>query len=155
MATGQVRVSMGGREFATLARDLRRAGRTDLRAELTRGLMAARAPVVQALQRSATDTLPNRGGLAARVAGSQFAFRTLGGSDPHVEVTATERPGAPVDLATLDDGSVLHPVFGGRRWVRQRVTPQWFTRAIEEQESTFEAALSDAVQRVLSDLENG
>lgn len=118
----------GADELARVGRQLRQVADKELRKELLAGLNRATKPLKESAKRSAQTSLPRRGGLAAKVAGSRFATRSrLSGRDPSVRITAKG-----MDLRSLDTGSLRHPVFGNRKvWVTQRVARGWFSKPIE------------------------
>lgn len=121
----------GLQRFAKLSKDLRVAGDKDLRKELYRGLQRATKPLKDDAKANARRVLPGRGGLADRVARARFNTRSRAGRNPSVKITAQDAKGRSVDLVALDDGSVRHPTFGRRPWVKQDVTPGWFTEPMQ------------------------
>ena len=147
-----VRVDVGA-SFAALARDLRRAGAGGLRKELYAGLQRSARPAITAVRESAASTLPRRGGLAARVAGSSITARSSGGRNPGIRITAKERK-ASFDAYALDQGRLRHPVYGvWRRGIKtQKVTPGWFTKPITDQAPTFRKELLRAVDAIERDI---
>lgn len=157
MTQGKVPVSLDvGSSFAALARDLRRAGAGGLRKELYSALQREARPAIAAA-RAGASRLPQRGGLAQRVAGASFKVRPATPAMPSIRITATERKGGSMDPRALDEGRVRHPVFGKwRRGVRtQRVPTGWFTDPLTEHAEGFEKALRDAIDRIEGDISGG
>jgi hypothetical protein len=149
MARGTVRVGVSGEDLFKLAADLRRAGAKSLQRELYRAVQKSGKRVVAAAKEGA-QTLPQSGGLAARVAGATYRTQLKGGRNPGVRVTATEKTGKPVDLNAIDgDGGVRHPLFGNRRhWYPTRVPARWFTGPAEKAAEQARADLVEAVAAV-------
>ena len=153
MTSGNVSFQARSGDLVALARDLRRAGATSLRRELYSGLGRAAKPLAQAVKDSAGRDLPQRGGLAARVAGSSITTRLSAGRTPSLRITARERKGKKIDLAALDRGGVRHPLFGNREhWYPKRgaqpVKPQWFTRPVRDGADAVRAELLKVVDAI-------
>lgn len=146
MTKGSVQVGASGEDLFRLAADLRRAGARTLQRELYAAVQRGGRRVVQAAREGA-QTLPQSGGLAARVAGATYRTQLRGGRNPGVRVTARERTGKPVDLASIDrTGNVRHPLYGNRRhWYSTAVPAGWFTGPAQQ---AAEAAREDIVQAV-------
>ncbi len=142
----------GAEKFAALARDLKAAGAKDLRRELYRGLNRATKPLKAAAKESAQSTLPQRGGLAARVARARFSTRSRAGANPSVRIVAKDAAGRKVDLSRLDRGQVRHPVFGRPPYVSQRVDPGWFSRPMEDGVDVVRAEMIAAIDVVTAKL---
>jgi hypothetical protein len=119
-----------------------------LRRELYKGLQRAARPAKDAAREGASR-LPQRGGLAARVAGARFSVRATAGRNPRVRITATEAGRGKVNLASLDRGRLRHPLFGDRgHWFSQAVPPQWFSGPIAARADAVRAELEQAVTAV-------
>jgi hypothetical protein len=132
----------GAEQFAQLSKRLRDAANKDLQKEMSLSISRAMRPLTAAIRASAASTLPQSGGLAARIAKSSMRTRrramgiTLIASNPYT-------------LQKLDDGSVRHPVYGHRNvWVTQSVTPGWWTRPT----TAFAPQARQAVQKALDDV---
>lgn len=105
----------------------------------------------RAVESEARNTLPKRGGLAARVARSRYRTRRRISRDPRVAFEATND----YDIRRIDAGTVRHPVFGRPdiAWVTQPVRRGFFTRPTERQEPVSRRALTRmmaAVARLFS-----
>jgi hypothetical protein len=123
-----VRVS-GAQDLRALSRDLKEAGRKDLRKELFAGLNRATKPLRAEAKANALATLPSSGGLAARVAAANMTVRGGG-----ARVTIVARPskrGGSFHPIEIDGGVVRHPVYGHGPTVNQHVKPGWFTRPMQ------------------------
>ena len=151
---GSIRVGASGEDLFKLAADLRRAGATSLQRELYAAVQRGGRKVVDAAKQGA-GTLPQRGGLAERVAGATYRVQLKGGRNPGVRITVTEKTGKPVDLNSIDrTGNVRHPLYGNRRhWYTTRAPQGWFTQpamaAAPEVRKELEAAV-DAIEREIS-----
>jgi hypothetical protein len=133
----------GADAFLALSKHLKAIGETELRKELHRGLRQAAKPIIQAQKEAAARDLPQRGGLAKRVARSRITASVKTGRDPGVSIK-TRR-------TSTDTGRLRHPVFGNReRWVTQTVDKGWFS------ETPYEAGrVADVrreIERVLVDV---
>src|SRR5690242_12010056 len=80
----------GADDLERVGKRLREVGAGDLRKELLRGIREAGKPVILDVRKSALETLPRRGGLAALVAKSKFATRTrVSGKNVGVQIKGT------------------------------------------------------------------
>lgn len=93
--------------------------------------------------------------LAERVAGASYGVRarsSRGGAA--VTLLGREKSRKNVDLARIDRGEVRHPVFG--KWRRgtptQRVTPGFFTNAVEANLEEFRREIEKAVNDVVREI---
>jgi len=117
----------GADKLRIVARALRDLGDKELSREVYRGLNRATIPLREDARRSAASRLPQRGGLADRVAKSKMTTRRRAGRNPGITIRARGMP----QLQGMDRGRVRHPVFGRGPWVTQRITPGWFTEPME------------------------
>jgi hypothetical protein len=108
----------GADQLVRLSKALKEAGAKDLQRELSKAINTAMKPVKADLQRSA-GSLPNRGGLAARVAKTKYSTRRnknglklVGKGD--------------LSLYHLDQGQVRHRRKDGG-WTIQDIKPGWWT----------------------------
>lgn len=146
----------GADQLVALSRRLKEAGARDLERELSKAITAAVKPLRKALQESARQKLPSRGGLNERVAKSRVTTKKAlsgRGSGSGVRVTAGGRKS---QLSDMDQGSLRHPVYGNRQvWVRQQVQPGWWTEPTEEIGPTVQAEVQKALRRVADKIERG
>lgn len=143
----------GAQSLRDLSRDLKKAGRHDLRKELFSGLNRATKPLRAEAKANALATLPSRGGLAARVAAANITVRGGG-----ARVTIVARPskrGGQFDPAGIDSGTVEHPTYGHKPTVSQSVTPGWFTDPMLAGADRVREELLDAIDVVAYELANG
>lgn len=139
-----------------VARTLRDLGDKDLSRELFRGLNRASTKLKAAAKAEAGRRLPQRGGLARRVAGAKLSTRRVAGRNPGVKIQAKGM----AQLAGMDAGQVLHPVFGNRDvWVTQDITGGWFSEPMEagrdEAAAAIDDMLDDLAQQVARRLDSG
>jgi hypothetical protein len=118
----------GANQLATLARDLREAGRKDLQKELGQAINRAMRPVKDDVRQSA-GTLPHHGGLAAEVAASKLTVRRRSSrGTAGLRLVARNR----LSLYHLNQGEVRHRKGGKIGAGRvQRIRPGWWTRPTE------------------------
>lgn len=143
----------GANELGRLQRDLKAAGRKDLRRELSRGIQKAAKPLRAVPAVAALASLPKDGGLAERVAGSKFSVRTRAGRNPGVRVVGA----GDLDLRSLNRGRLRHPLFGHRHyWYTQLVPPHWFDDALEKAaDGPVRQEILNAIGRVAGKLGGG
>ncbi len=140
----------GANELERLGRRLKAAGAGELKKELLRGIRASNKPTIAAVRASARERLPQRGGLAALVAGSRIGTRTrLTGQSVGVQIKGTGK----VNVSGINDGFVRHPVFGNRKvFVTQQVAAGWFDEPIEKAapaiRKEIQAAMSDVARKI-------
>ena len=153
----EIRIT-GAEQLRALARDLKREGEfgRGLKNELTAGMRAAGKPLVEAVKQSALDTLPRRGGLNVWTDTSRISVRNnlLGGLNRvGMRIVATK---GNHDLEDMDKGTIRHPVHGNRKvWVKQSVTPGFFTKPLEAGADEVQAALILAMDITRRRLEKG
>jgi len=148
-----LKVRANAPDLKALSRDLKAAGRKDLRKELFRGLNRATKPLRAEVKANALATLPSSGGLAARVAAANITVRGGG-----ARVTIVARPskrGGQFNPAELDDGVARHPTYGHRPTVSQAVKPGWFSEPIRDGADEVQEELLDGIQAVADNLANG
>src|SRR6266540_2194860 len=123
-------VDAGARQLEALAKRLKAAGAGELRKELLRGIRESNKATIRKIRTNAASTLPQRGGLAAKVAKSKIATRTrTSGASVGVEIKGTDKS---VNLSRLNEGKLRHPVFGNKKvWKKQSVKSGWFDDPIK------------------------
>jgi hypothetical protein len=135
----------GADQFLRLSKALKEAGQTGLRKELNKGLREATKPLI-AQTRVAASRLPQRGGLAARVAKTPQRVQVRTGRDPGVRIVV---PKSSSGARAADAGQVRHPVFGNRKvWVTQKVTGGWFSDTLRDGASVVRPKLRDALEAI-------
>lgn len=129
----------GADQLAALSRRMKEAGAGDLRKEMQKALRQAVKPLTPASRAEARRRLPNRGGLADRVAKApQRQTARSGATTTSVRVTvAGKKSGA----AGADAGVIRHPIFGRRQFVNQRVRPGWFSDTADRERQQMSAAV--------------
>lgn len=96
---------------------------------------------------NALRILPRRGGLAEEVASSDFSRRRQrAGMTTTVEVSA----GSEYDLAGIDEGVLIHPVYGRPPWVQQSIQSGWFTGSLEDVEDNLVDNMDSLMRRAIS-----
>jgi hypothetical protein len=140
----------GAERFAAVARELKAAGDKELRRELAKSLGEATKPLRLAAKRSARDTLPKRGGLAARTAKASLRTTTRTGASPSIKIVGRQ---GNANLGRLDAGVNRHPVYGNEgKWVTQRVRPGWFSKPMAEGGDEVRRQVVAAVDAVIRKL---
>ena len=135
-----IRVTITGEEEAfALAARLRRAGDGRLQDRLRDAVKDANRDVPTKLRMSAVSHLPKRGGLAGQVARSKIRTRPLAAG---ISISASHR----YDIAGMDKGLVVHPLFGNKRhWYAQAVPPGWFQSVVDGQREETRRAIERVV----------
>jgi hypothetical protein len=142
----------GADQLAKLAKQLKEAGDKGLQRELSKAISQATKPVKEAARQSALETLPKRGGLAARVAGSRFSTRRYASSRASgIRIQAKNA----YALGRLDKGRVRHPVFADQgktrdewTWVTQIIWPGWWTKPTKAAAPAVRREIEQAMQTV-------
>ena len=139
-----VLVIRGTEDLEKLARALKHVGSGPLRRELLRTIQRATRPFPQAVKGRARSTLPQRGGLAALVAGSRVTTRSrIQGRTVGVSVTASSG----VNVEAIDHGRLHHPLFGDKgHWYTQTVQPGWFTKPAQAMTGEIHADVSRSLK---------
>lgn len=140
-------------DLRKLSRDLKAAGRKDLRKELFAGLNRGTKPLRAEIKVNALDTLPAGGGLNRRVAAATITVRGSGG-----KVRVVARPskrGGQFDPSQLDAGTVSHPTYGHGPTSTQPVQEGWFSDPIEAGLDDIREELLDGIEVVAAKLAAG
>jgi hypothetical protein len=144
----------GADQLAKLAKQLREAGAKDLQRELGKAINRALKPVKADIRQSAQETLPKRGGLAAKVAKSKVTTRRRTSQKAAgVRVVATNT----VSLYHLDKGQIRHRKGGDINAGKvQPTTPGWFTKPTEaaapEVRKELVAAMDEVAKKIVRGL---
>jgi len=143
----------GVEDMLRLSKALKNAGRLDTRRELHKGIQKAARPLIPAARAAALTTLPQRGGLAGKVARAPMRVQVRTGRDPGVRiVVGKDRSGA----RAANHGLIRHPVFGHRdRWVDQRVPADWFDGAMRRNAPAVRPEIARAMDRVVDKIVRG
>lgn len=139
-----------------VARTLRQMGDKELAREIYKALNRATSKMKADAKAEAGRRLPQRGGLARRVAGAKLSTRRKGGRNPGVAIVAKGMD----QLARMDEGQVKHPVYGNRDvWVTQDITGGWFSEPMEagkpEAARQIEEAMDDLAVEIARKLDSG
>lgn len=137
----------GAQQLDELAKRLKAVGDKDLRKELLRAFREGTKGTKPEVTRSLASRLPQRGGLAARMATSRISTKTkLSGQKVSVRIEAR----SPHDIRGMNAGRLRHKVFGRDQWVDQQIEPGVFDNPIEQDIPQ----IRDALERVMRDLGN-
>ena len=144
MADYEVR---GAEDFLKLSKALKHAGRTELRKELTSSLKRTAKPLIGKTRDEARRRLPQKGGLAKRVAKTpqRIQVRTGAKTAGVRVVVGKSNSGA----RGANKGVVRHPVFGNRQvWVNQSVPPGWFDEPLRKSAPEVRRGLEKAIESI-------
>lgn len=87
--------------------------------------------------------------LAHKVANASYTVKLVRGSQTAIQIVGRAKGGQTLDLKSINDGLVRHPVFGNREhWVDQHVSSGFFTRACEANKDEVLQGIRDAAERV-------
>lgn len=152
----------GADKLDALGERLRRAGRTDLLAELKREMRKPPKRLEAAVRAEVAPRMPAG---YERPLGSSLRFRTSfpRGATVGVSVTMDGRGRA---VRALDAGILKHPVFGRRRrttrgrvfnnpWVTQRIQPGFFTQPARRVLRQVQDDTVAAIDRVAAKIAKG
>lgn len=154
---GAVDIRVDGDRLRILQKEIARLGPDrELKKAMLKGLNRATKPLRERALANADTVLPQRGGLAGRVATGKMGKLNVTTSKGGVAVVGGRRR----QLGLMDRGQVVHPVFmskrrmkaaksAGRkvRRVTQELTPGWFTKPME-------AGAPEARKAVIKELDN-
>jgi len=140
-----------------------RAGDKALQKRVRTALQDAGKQLASDVPRLGAEKMPQRGGLAARIAAARGGVTvSLSSSRVSVSIRAKTREG--YALRKINQGIVRHPVFGEKRlklskegslgsaWVAQKVPENAFTDAFEKESPKTKEAVRAAVQKALQDI---
>lgn len=89
--------------------------------------------------------------VADRVVGARYKVKVRSGRTAGIYLSATSAKGKSIDLASLDQGRLRHPLFGNRQhWYQQEVPAGWWTHPMEAGVPEVRAAIEGAVTRMVS-----
>jgi hypothetical protein len=142
------------RDMAQLGRQLKAAPK-ELTKQLRREMRAEAKPTIQDIKSYARAILPNRGGLADRVASQSYGLRSSFATKG-VGIKFVGNGKSVKSLKDIDAGRLRHPVFGNRKkWVQQSVTPGFFTGPIEDDVPRIRAAMVKAMEKTANEAIKG
>lgn len=132
-----------------------RDGDKILRRAITKSLRDVAKPLGEAIIREGAEGLPHSGGLSATIRdnGRVTVTASLTGSSPKVTIGLSNRQG--IQMASLDKGSLRHPVYGHRSaWVLQSIRAHLFTDAFTSspQVARVQAAALEAMEATVRDI---
>jgi hypothetical protein len=142
--------------LSAVAARLREIGDGGLARELQKAIGDAVAPVGGEIRRGLRPHLPDR---YAEVLDADLKISrssSLSGDEARVTVLASPGGTKKRKLQPLDDGILLHPLYGNRgRWFAQQVTPGWFSGPVEDAgpqvRQAVEAALDAIVEKAVTE----
>ena len=146
-------------DLELLGRRLKTADKT-LRRGLLREIRQEGKPTIDDIRAGVYPTLPNRGGLAARVHAAKIGVRTrTTGKSAGVQIKVTGPRNQLRTLASINEsGTWRHPVLGNRAaWVEQTYAPAegWFTEPIEDDLPRFRKAVQQAMEKTANEIVKG
>jgi hypothetical protein len=141
----------GGDQLRKVVAQVRAEADKGLGKELSKALERAMVPVRQAIEVSAGEVMPKRGGYAGILTRSLKHRRTTRASSRDASVRLTSSAKGKVenrDLPSLNAGALRHPVFGRRKtWTVTAIRAGFHDRAVEKAGPGAE----DEVLKVLDD----
>lgn len=143
----------GADQLSKVAVALKQHGSKELRGELTKAITRSVKPLKKDVKAHATNVLPSRGGLGARVAKTTLQHRRrTSASNPGISIHAKPSSRTLRDPARVDKGRARHPVYGmaasRAAWVLQDVPPGWFTKPLQDGGSEVREEIVKAMQDV-------
>jgi hypothetical protein len=128
----------GADQLVRLSKALKEAGAKDLQRELSKAINTAMKPVKADLQRSASSSLPSRGGLASEVAGSKYSTRR---NKNGLRLVAKGK----YSLYHMDQGQIRH----GKGNKVQSIQQGWFTNVTDAAAPEVRKEITDAMESVI------
>lgn len=105
--------------------------------------LAGMAPEAREAVRGGTERLPERGGLARRVAQTRVAGQTFRRGDA-IGIRLKAEANALKDPAAVNRGRVRRPTYGHRPWVIQIVKPGFFSEPLKDLQPEIRKRLGEA-----------
>lgn len=142
----------GTDDLQRVADALKEAGDKDLQKRVSAAIRTEAKPLGLRVLHRGAEKMPQRGGLADRVAGMGRVgvSSALRGRVASVQVILRNKG---VDLKAMDAGVLRHPVFGNRQaWVRQSVPARAFSDAFDAEAAQVQQAVNKAAQDTLDDV---
>jgi hypothetical protein len=104
--------------------------------------------------RARAGKLQDNESLAHRVSNASYTLRLVTGRGiAQLQIRGRAKGGKTLDLKSINDGIVRHPVFGDRgSWVAQPVRPGFFTRACEANRDAVLQGIREAAENVAEQL---
>lgn len=129
-----------------------KTGDRKIRAAIGKGLRVSAAGLGPDVVTKGAADMPQRGGLAARIAASRAVPSvSLGSKYPSVRIRIVGADG--IKLRFVDGGRLRHPVYGNRHvWVSQEVPAKAFTEAFEAGAPEVRERVREAVQQALAEI---
>lgn len=146
------------RSLNAVAVRLRELGDEGLVRELQRNVGRAVDPLKTRIPAALRPHLPDRYAdeLAGELKVSRSTSLSVAGDIAQVTVLAKTTGVKKRKLAQLDDGRLVHPLFGRfprrdprNRWFEQAVEPGWFTDPVEESVPAVRQAIEEALDSVV------
>lgn len=142
----RITIEIDEQKLRSLSRTMLRAAQA-IERESPEELDEAAAQLETEARTNALRKLPRRGGLATEVASSKFSRkRRKTGATTDLVVSASGE----YDLAGIDKGIVIHPTFGHRPWVEQRVDSGWFSDSLDGIEEELTRDMDSLMRRAIS-----
>lgn len=101
--------------------------------------------VGESVERRAASILPKRGGLARQVSAMTLQVTRKGS-------TASLTVRSDFNLDRLDQGSVIHPVYGRPPLVRQSIPDGFWSKVIQDAIPKIQNSLNKTLDRVIKDI---
>jgi hypothetical protein len=136
-------------DFGHLAAAARGAEK-DVQKAVRKALRETAKPLGASVVRAGSAVMPARGGLRAKLSGGKVGFAASFGKNPSVMLKLGAKPG--VGLATLNRGTLRHPVYGRSKWVSQRVPVGTYSAAFEKGAPLVRLHVAKAMDEVLNDI---
>jgi hypothetical protein len=141
----------GGDDFQRLARKLEAAAAADVVTRAISSAIERSAPELEAAVHAGTQRLPQRGGLASRVAGTRIQ-RRIRHSRGFFSLRLIALPNAVADPGAINRGRVKHPTYGHGPHVVQLVPKGWFTEPLKAAAPMLRARVEAALRSALKGL---
>lgn len=142
------RIEIRAEDFTRIARELKKAERTDLRKELYRGLNRSSKTARQSVLDSLPSYMPDSYASVLR-ADLKLSTSAKGGKSPEIRIRAKGKKKTRF-LGPLDQGRLRHPLFGNRRfWYSQQNKPGFWTETLSLHSDEIKENLEQSMAEVL------
>ena len=154
----------GGERLAQLAKQCRKAGRKDLKLEMTRAIRKETTPVVLTARAAIRSTDMGVGsassghtGIRDRIArATRMKITTGTRAGVRIEVNESAMPPAEARMGKhVNKGAWRHRVYGHNVWVTQQSDAGWFSNTINASVPLLRERIGAVMDRIAAQIEKG
>lgn len=142
------RIVIRADDFQRITRELKKAGRDDLRKELYRGLNGSTKEARQAVLDGMSSYMPDNYAASLR-SDLRMSTSAKGGKNPEVRIRAKGKKKHRF-VGPVNRGRLRHPLFGDRgSWFTNQVQPGFWTITLNAQSDDVKRKLEERIATVI------